>query len=176
MKKFGIYFLLISFVSILLSSCIKNNDVIYTAAAVELDAATWNANSVGVTYPILTRQPAAGRASSSSFTSDSVITRRSGKIQLRVNLVGSQRTTDTEVTYSIEPSGTTTTAVAGTHYTALPGKLTIPANSSFGIIDIQLLNPGATSGTVDLIIKLTGGTNVSVSQNYNTVGLRISQS
>lgn len=173
MKKFGIYFLFISFIAISLSSCIKNEDAIYTGSAVELDAATWNANSVGVTYPILTRQPAAGRASSSSFASDSTITRRSGKAQLRVNLVGAQRASDTEVTYTVDQ--TASTAVAGTHYTALPGKVIIPANSSFGLIDVTILNPGATSGSVDLVIKLTGGNNVTVSPNYNTVGLRISQ-
>ncbi|MDQ6608645.1 MAG: DUF4843 domain-containing protein, partial [Bacteroidota bacterium] len=147
---------------------------LYTGATVELDAATWNANSVGVTYPILTRQPAAGRASSSSFASDSTITRRSGTVQLRVNLVGGLRATDTEVTYTVDQ--TASTAVAGTHYTTLPGKVTIPANSSFGFINVPILNPGATSGSVDLVIKLTGGTNVTVSPNYNTVGLRITQS
>lgn len=172
MKKFRIFLLLISIGSIFMQSCVKNNDIIFTGSAVEFDAATWNSNAVGVLYPILTRQPAAGRASSSSFIADSIITRRSGKAQLRVNLVGAQRTTDTEVTYSVEANST---AVAGTHFTALPGKLNIPANSSFGYIDVLILNPGPTSGFVDLIIKLTGGSGVTVSQNYNTVGLRITQ-
>ncbi len=168
MKKFGIYFLVVSFLSLFISSCIKNDDVLFTGSLVELDAATWNANSVGVTYPILTRQPAPGRASSSTFASDSTITRRSGTIRLRVNLVGAQKSTDTEVNYTTDPSST---AVAGTHFTALPGKVTIPANSSFGFIDIMILNPGPTTGTKDLIITLTGGAGVSVNTNYTTVGL-----
>ncbi|HVG42315.1 MAG TPA: DUF4843 domain-containing protein [Chitinophagaceae bacterium] len=173
MKKLGIFFLFLSLVTISLSSCIKNEEPIYNGAVVEMDAATWNANSVGVTYPILTRQPAAGRASASANTADSTITRRSGTVQLRVNLVGAQRATDTEVTYVVDA---TSTAVAGTHFTALPGKLVIPANSSYGFINVPILNPGATTGTKDLIITLTGGTNVSVNENYKTVGLRISQS
>ncbi len=172
MKKFGIYFLIISFLSLLISSCIKNEEVLFSDSLVEMDAATWNANSVGVTYPILTRQPAAGRASSSTFASDSIITRRSGTIRLRVNLVGAHKTTDTEVTYTVDPSST---AIAGTHFTALPGKVTIPAKSSFGFIEVQILNPGPTTGTRDLIITLTGGAGVSVNTNYSTVGLRISQ-
>lgn len=178
MKKFGIYFLILSVVSLAITSCIKNEDVLYTGAVVEMDAATWNANSVGVTYPILTRQPAAGRATSATFASDSVITRRSGTVRLRVNLVGAQRSTPTEVTYEVisHPDAAVANAVAGTHYAALPGKLTIPANSSFGFIEVQILNPGASSGTRDLIIRLTGGTDVRVNTNYSAVGLRISQS
>jgi hypothetical protein len=173
MKNFRIYFLLLAVVTFL-GGCIKNEEVVYTGNAVELDAATWNANSVGVSYPILTRKPAFGRAVSSSNASDSIMTRRSGTIQLRVNLVGPQRSTPVTVNYEVVTSATT--AVAGTHYTTLPGTVTIPANSSFGYIDVQLLNPGATSGTKDLVIRLTGGTDVMISPNYNTVGLRISQS
>ena len=173
MKKISIFLFTFSFV-LLFTACIKNDQPIYTATVVELDAASWNANSVGVTYPILTRQPVFGRAPVSTNPSDSIITRRSGTIQLRVNLVGAQQATALEVTYEVVAAATT--AVAGTHYTALAGKVTIPAKSSFGYIDVPILNPGATSGTVDLVIRLTGGTGVTISPNYNTVGLRISQS
>ena len=173
MKKFGIFLLMVATISFL-TGCIKNEDPVFTAPVVEMDAAAWNANSVGVTYPILTRQPAAGRASSSANASDSIITRRSGTIQLRVNLVGEQRNTATDVTYEVDQ--TASTAVAGTHYAPLSGTVTIPAHSSFGFISIQILNPGPTSGTKDLVIRLTGGNGVTVSKNYSTVGLRISQS
>ena len=173
MKKFSIFLFAIS-ITLLLTGCIKNNEPVYTATVVELDAATWNANSVGVSYPVLTRQPAFGRASSSANTADSVITRRSGTIQLRVNLIGAQQDGPLEVTYEVVTA--VTTAIAGTHYTQLAGKVTIPAKSSFGYISVPILNPGATSGTVDLVIRLTGGTGITISPNYNTVGLRISQS
>lgn len=172
MKKFGIYILSGLFITVLLSSCIKNNEVLYNGSKVEIDAATWNANAVGVTYPILTRQPAAGRASSSTFASDSIITRRSGVVRLRVNLVGAQKSSDTQVNYTVDAAST---AVSGTHFAALPGKVIIPANSSFGFIEITILNPGPTTGSKDLIIKLSDGTDVSVNANYSTVGLRISQ-
>jgi uncharacterized protein DUF4843 len=175
MKRVSIFLFTVSFV-LILTACIKNDEPIYTASVVELDAATWNANSVGVTYPILTLKPAHGRATnaSNSVFGDTLMTRRSGTIQLRVNLVGTQQPGPLEITYEVVAASTT--AVAGTHYTLLPGKLTIPAKSSFGYIDVPILNPGATSGTVDLVIRLTGGTGVTISPNYNTVGLRISQS
>jgi hypothetical protein len=132
MKKFGILLLvLIVFVSF--SSCVKNNDVLYTGSVVELDAATFNANAVGVTFPILSRRPADGRASTPTL--DPLLTRASGTIQLRVNLVGAQRTTDTEVSYQVIAGGTS--AIEGIHYAPLPGKVVIPANSSFGF------SPGA---------------------------------
>ena len=159
--------------ALVLTSCIKNEEQIFEGVAVELDAAAWNANSSGVAYPILNRMPAFGRASSSANTSDSIITRRSGTIRLRVNLVGEHRPENTEVFYEVVPGATT--AVAGTHYTALPGKVTIPANSSYGFIDVQILNPGPSTGTRDLVIRLVGGPNITISQNYSTVGLRISQ-
>jgi hypothetical protein len=172
MKKTGFLFSIFLFFSLsLVSSCVKNEDVLYTDTVVEMDAATWNANSVGVTYPVLTRRPAAGRASTATL--DPVLSRTSGTIQLRVNLVGAHRSTDTEVTYEVVTSSTT--AVAGTHYAALPGKLVIPSNSSFGVIDISILNPGPSATPVDLVIKLTSGTNAKLNTNYTTVGLRISQ-
>ena len=176
MKKFSIFLFTISFI-LLLTACIKNDEPVYTSAVVELDAATWNANSVGVTYPILVLRPPFGRAPSQAnwiIGLDSVVTRKTGTIQLRVNLVGAQQAGPLEVTYEVVTGATT--AIPGTHYTQLPGKVTIPAKSSFGYIDIPILNPGATSGTVDLVIRLTGGTGVTISPNYNTVGLRISQS
>src|SRR6476619_3108985 len=137
MKKFGCYLILLALVSFF-TGCVKNEEPVFTAPVVEMDAAAWNANSVGVTYPILTRMPAAGRASSSANTADSIITRRSGSVQLRVNLVGAQRNTATDVTYTVDQ--TASTAVAGTHYAPLSGTVTIPANSSFGYINIQILN------------------------------------
>jgi len=171
MNKIKIAFLVL-IASFTLISCVKNEEVVWSGAVVEFDATTWNANSAGVNYPILTRVPAVGRPVS---TAEPVITKNSGTIKIRVNLVGAQRSSPTEVTYQVLPTGTT--AVAGTHYTALPGKLTIPANQSYGEIDLQIL---ATAGTpppasVDLILELTGGTNVTANPNYGRIGLRIAQ-
>jgi len=165
-------FLFILLASAGLISCVKNEEPLWTGSVVEFDAATWNANAVGVTYPILTRVPPFGRVVNT--TVDSTLNKTRGTIKIRINLVGPQRNTPTEVTYQVVADKTT--AVAGTHYTALPGKVTIPANSSFGDIDLQLLSTSsAPPSSVDLVLEITGGTNVSVNPNYNKVGLRIAQ-
>ncbi|MGB8193438.1 MAG: DUF4843 domain-containing protein [Chitinophagaceae bacterium] len=167
--KISLFILLAAFS---LVSCVKNEEAIFTGGVIEFDAATWNANAVGVNYPILTRVPPFARAVST--TVDSTLNKTRGVIKIRVNLVGPQRNTPTEITYQVLP--TVTTAVAGTHYTALPGTLTIPANASFADIDLQLLNTAtAPPATVDLVLELRSGTNVSVNPNYNRVGLRIAQ-
>jgi len=165
--------LFILLASLALVSCVKNEEAIYGGATVEFDATTWNANAAGVTYPILTRVPPFARAVNT--TVDSTLNKTRGTIKIRVNLVGPQKSTPTEVTYQVLQSATT--AVAGTHYAALPGKVTIPANASFGDIELQLINnPGSTPPSVDLVLELTGANNgVTVNPNYNKVGLRIAQ-
>ena len=47
-----IYLITTFFAAILLNGCIKNELVVYTGSKVEFDAAVWNANSAGITYPI----------------------------------------------------------------------------------------------------------------------------
>jgi hypothetical protein len=164
--------ILLPFIAMLfLGSCIKNDDILFTQSVVEMDAAAYNARAAGVTYPILTRVPAIGRATT---TSAAVLSRLSGTIQLRINLVGAQRGTPTNVTYRVVP--TVTTAVAGTHFAPLSGSVSIPANSSFANIDLQILNPGASALTfVDLVVELVANNDVGVSENYKSVGLRIAQ-
>lgn len=71
---------------------------------------------------------------------------------------------------------TVSNAVAGTHYTALSGKVTIPANSSFGYIDIQILNAGAAAGQARFIgIELDETGTIKPSVNYSKLGLVIDQ-
>lgn len=153
-----------------LSSCIKNDPILYQDSKVEFDGAVWNANSVGVTYPIITRVPAQGTATS---TAQPAITRTSGSFNLRVNLVGPQKSTPTNFTYTVDAAST---AVAGTHYTAFSGTGTIPADSSFGIITVNVLNPGVSSSTpAVLVLKLTDNDTYKASVNYAKVGLSISQ-
>jgi len=170
MKLIKLY--LIVLVSIAgLSGCIKNEFGRAPGTFAEFDATTWNANAAGRTYPILTRVPAFGRAVN---TGDPLLTKNSGTIKLRVNLVGPQRTTDTEISYAVDAANTT--AVAGTHYAALPGKVTIPANTSFGEINLQLLALGtAPPATVDIVLVLTGDAEVKANENYKYIGLRIAQ-
>ena len=175
------YFALVILLSIVFSGCIKNEEVIYKRnAVVEFDAATWNSNAAGVTYPILTRLPGYGRAvinpsgNPPTNNPDPLISRTSGTIKLRVNLVGPQRPTDTEMTYEIMPS--LTTARPTVHYAPITGKYIIPANSSFGEITIQLLNPLTSSSTTrDLALQLISGPEIYASDNYKVIVLRISQ-
>jgi hypothetical protein len=168
MKKI---FITTVFTALLFTSCIKNEEVIFKGSQVEFDAAIWNANSAGITYPILTRIPAQGIATP---TSQPTLTRTSGTVQLRVNLVGAQ--SSSPITFNYQVVSGETTAVAGTHFTALSGTGTIPANSSFGLISVDILNPGATSGSKVLVLQLIDGAGSKVSFNYSKVGLSISQS
>jgi len=165
-----IFFITTLLAAFVLNGCVKNDPVIYSDTKIEFDAAIWNANGAGLTYPILTSVPAQNTATG---TGQPTITRTSGSVQLRVNLVGAQRSTPVTFTYQVV--GAESTAVAGTHYTAPSGTGTIPANSSFGIITIDILNPGATSGSKILVLQLSDNSDVKVSINYAKVGLSIAQ-
>jgi hypothetical protein len=158
-------------VMIFLSSCVKNRLTTWTGTVIEFDAATWNANAAGRTYPILTRVPAYGVTTSTS-TSTTALTRTTAPFQLRVNLVGPQSSTDIPVAYRVVDAEST--AVGGVHYSAFTGNTIIPANSSFGYITVTPLNPGATSGSKILVLELIKST-VNPSPNYSKVGLSIAQ-
>ena len=99
-----------------LTGCVKNELTVYTGSQVEFDAAAWNANAVGVTYPMLTRVPIANAATP---TTQPTLTRATGTVTLRVNLVGAQSSTPISFDYVVASEST---AVAGTHYTAITGK------------------------------------------------------
>ena len=89
---------------------------------------------------------------------------------LLVQLVGTQSSTPTDVTYSLK---TTNTAVEGTHFNfATPGSriVTIPANSSVGYILVKpLANSITTAGdTRTLAIDLVSASSAKISPNYAT--------
>jgi hypothetical protein len=178
-----------------LTACIKIELPEFTDGIAEIDATSWNANAAGLTYPIITRKPAFGRAVN---TSDSTLRRYAQTIQIRVNLVGEQSNADRTLTYETFTSPITTVsmpatisgqtpsapaatlavsdAVAGTHYQALSGTVTIPANSSFGIITVNILNPGPTAGSARFLgIRITDGGSLKASTNYSQLGLIIDQ-
>jgi hypothetical protein len=75
---------------------------------------------------------------------------------------------------NISVVGDKTTAVSGTHYT-VPATVTIPANTSYGILPVTVLNPGATSGSVDLVLQIDGNETVKPSENFKKLGIRIAQ-
>lgn len=171
MKRITTFILAIATVS-LLGSCVKNELPVFTAPVAEFDAATWNANAAGLSFPILTRVPGYGRAAAAT---DPLLTRTSPGIKkFRVNLIGQQLPTETEV-YVIRNSETST-AVAGTHYRSFTPVVKIPANSSFGEVEVDILNPGVAGAARTLELILSSGTNgVTSNPNYNKIRLSIAQ-
>jgi hypothetical protein len=188
------FFISIAFV-IGMTACIKNDPVIYTNELAEFDATSWNANAAGVTYPLMVRVPIYGAATpTSSFT----LHRSSGTVRLRVNMIGatskSERTVGFKLfdvpfasaTFPATPSGqtpsragatlTTAIAVPGTHYTAFGSTVTIPADSTWGYINLAILDAGATAGqarTIGISLDSTG--TVKASPNYRHIAIAIDQ-
>lgn len=178
MKNIKLY--IIALLALTFASCIKDEKVVFEDTIFEWDASTYNANAAGVTYPILTRVPGYGRA---TVTADPSITRASGTIKFRINLVGVQRSTPTTVTYRVvalaqptNPIATTPLpAVQGTHFNT-SGTTTIPANSNFGEIEVQVLNTGVTSTAPrDVVLEILTTDGVKPSENEKFLGFRISQ-
>lgn len=184
MKKIFLYSSLLALV--LTTGCIKNEQKLFSGKeVVEFDATVLNSPAVGVTFPLMTRVPVYGVAASTAHPS---VTRASGVIKYRVNLVGRQSTSSQIITFKVVtpafsalldiPSGTGSRlpAVAGTHFSTT-GTFTIPANSSFGEVEITVINPGASSTTARyLVLELDGNTAFGPSENFKRLGILISQS
>jgi hypothetical protein len=182
MKILKISFLFI-LTALLFSSCerLEEDLFIYDGSAlVEFDATAYNVVASGRTYPILTRVPGFGRP---ALTADPSLTRASGTVKFRVNLTTAQFPQDQVLSYTVVATEknaagadvVVTTAVSGVHYTT-SGTFTIPANTSFGEVTVQIINPGITSATArDLVLEITGNDVVKPSPNYSKLGLRISQ-
>jgi lipid-binding SYLF domain-containing protein len=66
--------------------------------------------------------------------------------------------------------------VEGVHF-KISRQLVIPANSSFGEMEVEILNPGAQAGVTsrDLLLVLNGAEGIDRSVNYSIIGLRIAQ-
>ncbi|HZH64245.1 MAG TPA: hypothetical protein VEY10_05080 [Flavisolibacter sp.] len=190
-------FLFLSLATLIFSSCIKQIDKTFQGkTVVEIDATPLNSTAVGVNYPILTRVVPQGRPIST--TVDSTLRRFADTVRVRVNLVGPQSAKEETVGYTTvgspitsiafpatitgqTPSRTAGTlavldAIAGTHYAVLSGKVTIPANSSFGYINVKVLNAGAVAGQARYLgIRLDSTGSLMPSVNYMQLGLVIDQ-
>jgi hypothetical protein len=170
MKKYIIQTLFIIATMFSLTGCIKQDNILIKELQVEFDAASWNARGAGVTYPIITRLPPYGMPLAAT---DPLITRASGTIRFRVNLIGAQQATQQTLNFSVVATGTT--AVSGTHFT-IPGTIVIPANSSFGEAVVNVINPGVTSATpVILVLEVTGNSLIKGATELNKIGIQISQ-
>jgi len=88
-----------------------------------------------------------------------------GDVTIEVQLIGPQRSSDVNVTFS-----TTGTAVAGTNYTVVGGTtVTIPANSSTADITLNIpADNGLNAGDeATILVNITGG-DVEASVNLAT--------
>lgn len=176
MKQISNILFVFALLFVAMTACIENEPVVFEKSVAEFDAAVWNTPATGETYPLLTRVPGFGRAVSTNATApstaDPVINRTVGTISFRINLVGPPASSDQSLSVSVVAEKST--ATAGVHYTA-PTAVVIPAGENFGTLSVPILNPGATTGSVVLVLQLDGNSTVLPSENYKRIGLSIAQ-
>ena len=206
MKRLSLMAYFILSISLIMTSCIKQIEKTFEGqTVVEIDATPLNPVASGVNYPILTRvvpenRPVSTTADSTLRRFSGTVRVRVNVVGLQAstdrtlgykifsspitsiafpatllfssaaNTAGRQQPPQPAATLAVQ------NAVAGTHYTALPGMVSIPANSSFGYIDIQVLNSGSTSGQARFLgIQLDSTGSMLPSPNYLRLGLLIDQ-
>jgi hypothetical protein len=158
MKK--ILITLIVGMSVILTSCFKELDkVLDDATYVEFQEAIVRTVAVGKTYPLIAVANGVGVVSTP-----------------RINLVGRQRATDTQVKYTIDQAEST--AKEGVHYKINDGgTITIKANESFGTAKLEILRAPVATGdagkTFTVVLLLADGSDFKASENYKRIGYRI---
>jgi len=152
----------------IVSSCIEQDYVIYDGQVVEFDATVWNAPVAGQIYPLLTRVPVPNRAVTTAMP---IIRSTTGAFTLRVNLVAPQSSSAQTVNVALVTANST--AQPGVHFNFNP-TVTIPANESFGFLEITTL-PGASGYPVDAVFELQSTGNLTASEKFKFVGVRIAQ-
>jgi hypothetical protein len=136
---------------IFLTACFKDNRVFFSGLQAEFNETVVRTPALGVTYPLISVRNGAGQ------------------VTTRVNLVGAQQASEQVLRVSVDPASTAQTA----NY-RFSGTVTIPANSSFGDLQFEVLNaPGVPIAGLNLIFVLEGNENVRPSENYRRVGFRI---
>lgn len=169
--------LFITFFSLMILgvSCIKNEEAVINTSTLEFDAAGYNSFAATKDYPVLPRVSGYGRAFT---TSDPLIKRTSGTIKFRVNLQGKQQSTAISVPYVVVADETVSGAIAavrGTDY-EVSGTVTIPADSNFGEVEVQIKNGGAAVTTNKLIVLELNSTDaIKVNPNYKRIGILINK-
>ena len=95
-------------------------------------------------------------------------------LRIKTQIIGAHEQSNKAVGFEIVASQTS--AEAGVHYRLLsPGTFEIPANSSFGYIDVLVLGDGFAPGeAVNLLIQLNEA-DLPVSPNYSEVEVNISK-
>jgi hypothetical protein len=147
--KAKIYLLLLTIISISSVSCMKNRDNIYTGPDV-------------VEFVPLTASVKKGT------------TAAPGSAVATVQLVGHQKTVDTEIMYQV---ATISTGAIGTDFSlsGTTGKVIIPANSSSATITVTAIPANIATGTRTVVLTLIGNGAIAASANYKTYTLTITQ-
>lgn len=151
-----------------LSSCFPENDLVYDGPTqVEFKNHTLGQlSSVLNTKGIVTSPTTQVQTDSTRF----ILINTRTVDTIYVQLVGPQRSSDTDINFSLR---STNTAVEGTHFTFSPSgtrKVTIPAGKSVGYI---LTRPIANSitpvgGTVTMAFDLLGASDIKANPNYKS--------
>ncbi len=176
--------LLIAFaLTVGLSSCIKNEDIVWNAAVAEWDLATYQSKATGLPFPVVARVPTnfgrAVLATGNAFgaPADPSLTRSTtSTITMRVNLVG--RPSATQQVLPVRANPNFSTAVEGTHYQLLDRTCVIPKDSSYGYVRWQVINPGTPApGTpaVRVVFELQANSEIKPSENFKYLGWSITQ-
>lgn len=136
-----------------LSSCFKdyNERVLLKDNWVEFDLATSVSKASGKNYPIVPG-----------------VDKLTGYGKFRINMTGLQSNVDQEIDFKVVEEESN--AVEGYHYSfAANKKILIPANSSFGYLEIYV-HPEPT-GSALLVVELLPNDNFKVMENYKAIGI-----
>jgi hypothetical protein len=163
MKRY-INYLGVVLLSVLLSSCFDDREILFTGSQIEFEDAVMRTPATGQLFPVIT------------------LTRTSGTPAYQVNLIASQLAQPEAVNFSTDAvpasllNSTTIEAVQGVHYTLSGTSFQFPANASkasFTGLTILPGFPAQTGKTALLILKLDGSDNLKPSENYRKIGIRI---
>ncbi|WP_461534033.1 hypothetical protein [Sinomicrobium sp.] len=155
MKKFSIILLYCLCITAF-TGCFKDYEerYLFTDNRVEFEDAVINSNTGSKTFPIL-----------------GPIDSEVGTLKYRVNMTGEQADVDREVEVRIVVEETT--AREGIDYRFPHGKkVTIPANDSFGWLEIEILNDTG-GGSPVLVVQLVETGDIGVLDRYHQLGVQI---
>jgi len=150
--------LLLPVAALTLSGCFKDYEEVFMFRdfTVEFDAATWQSDAPGKTYPIL-----------------GPLDKGSGVHRYKVNLIGGLKPNAQKVQYRVNTQEST--AQEGLHFKLEDnGTFEIPANSSTGEVSINVLDFPPGAGNVVLVLELVPSEEIKVSENYKLLGVSIS--
>ena len=165
MKRLLLYGLAFASICTIFTSCMPKDELVYAGP----DVVEFKNNLLS---RVAARQPAGVTLNAVLSRTASVNTR--GTDTIYVNLIGPQKSTATDINFSI---GAGSTAIAGTHFnfrSTNATKVTIPANSSTGFLLVDMV-PGSITGsaTFPLVLTLTGNGDIKPSENYKTFTLTL---